>query len=251
MSPDLTSHHGHACPLAIAEAALVRRVGRPRSLSPERQGATLPTCVASEVLTPRHDVAIGDALRAGVANLVQAQLVAFPGNLFWDIDCLVASVLREAEQSEEDTASFLTQAFAQMSALQHLFGQATLIRFRYIHDFIYGYDWARWVQEGPEERRGVGPYDRVFVERMHRRGHELLALIAENDGKYPKISDVEDRNPFGFSREPEEEMQLHRLLARDGSVPVRAWLTSPASLPDMDHSLRRQQLARRLGFSRP
>ena len=94
MSPDLTSHHGHACPLAIAEAALVRRVGRPRSLSPERQGATLPTCVASEVLTPRHDVAIGDALRAGVANLVQAQLVAFPGNLFWDIDCLVASVLR-------------------------------------------------------------------------------------------------------------------------------------------------------------
>jgi hypothetical protein len=249
MTSTLTPLQDKACPLARAEEALISRVGRPLTLNPDREQATLPSKVVAGLLEPGDDALTRASLRVGLARLIEAQLAAFPENLFWDVDSLVASVLREARASEEQTAVAIHEAFDRIAALQHLFGQGTPVRFRYIHDFIYGYDWARWVRQAPAEREGVGPFDRVFIERMHRRGNELLALIAKNDGKYPRLGSSGARNPFGFSREPDAEISVHRALASDGLLPVSAWSVSRAAIPRIDFYARRCEVAKRLGLA--
>ena len=86
--------------------------------------------------------------------------------------------------------------------VQARYGARSAIRFRYVHDFIYGYDWARWVAREPETRTAIGPYDPVFLQRMRHRADELLELIQTNDKNYPQLEQNISRNPFGFSREP-------------------------------------------------
>ena len=69
--------------------------------------------------------------------------------------------------------------------VQARYGARSAIRFRYVHDFIYGYDWARWVAREPETRTAIGPYDPVFLKRMRDRADELLELIADERRELP------------------------------------------------------------------
>jgi hypothetical protein len=157
----------------------------------------------------------------GIIQFSQAVQKHFPDNIFWDLDQLGAVMFRMAAQQTE--LSVVQQNYDLLVSLLDLFGRYSVVRFRYIHDFIYGFDWAKWVNRAPDERSHIKPFDAEFSLSMQKRGFELLDLIANDDQKYPKLRDRNHRNPFGFSREPEAEIELHRELARQNYIPVRAW----------------------------
>ncbi len=199
------------------------------TLEPGRERARLPTELCDRLLLPSDSTALKSAFVSGLASAIEAMLAAFPDNLLWDLEGLAARQLHQARASA-DPASTAAHLWSRIAALQHVFGGRGPIHFRYIHDFVYGFDWAKWVAKAPAERARIGPYDAAFVERMHRRGGELLALIEAGDTKYGPLPGSDPRNPFAFSRKPDDELALHRRLAAQGSLPVQAW--SAAAAPD-------------------
>jgi hypothetical protein len=217
--------------LRATSAELERRVGPLRTLNPTREHATPLLLVHSRALAelePTHqDLSelLAEPVAEGLCALAIAQLEAFPGNLFWDLDLVAASIVDQARALEPHAAITHVEAqFQRMAALQRLYGQATAINFSYVHDFVYGFDWAKWVAREPSLHAHVpAPFSTAFLGYMHTRGHELLELIEQDDSKYPTLPDDEARNPFEFSREPNAEITLHRELARRGLIPVPTW----------------------------
>ncbi len=187
----------------------------------------------------------------GLVATAEAIRAHFPDNLLWDLEYLSASVLREAAREPGRAVETLRAVFEEVVELQALFGRDTTIRFRYVHDFAYGFDWAKWVRRAPEERRDVGPFDLAFLRALRTRGHELLALIEADDTTYPQLRSPEARNPFVFDREPEAELALYRDLATRDLVPVRAWTFDEPPVWDRPFAEARVERARALGLARP
>lgn len=202
------------------------------SLSPDRSRAR-PLSGVIDTINCQYNPTSGapslvDALSLGLAEVARAQLRAFPGNLFWDFEFMTASVMREALNSAAP-AQLARERLQQIAGLQRLYGRETAIRFSYVHDFVYGYDWVKWVARDPPLRRRHGPYSAMFLNYMETRAHQLLALISSDDRKYPTLRDRRPRNAFPFSREPANEVRLHQELARRRQLPIEAWKidTSP------------------------
>lgn len=216
-------------------------------MHPDRGRATTLMALAEQLLAPDDDELLRASFCAGLADLAAAQLGHFPENIFFDLDYPAAAVLRRARVSASGRAE-LVESFGLMSELQRIYGMYTPIRFRYVHDFSYGFDWAKWTGREPDQDGSVGPFDLEFLRYMKRRGHELLSLIAEDDAKYPTLDDDKPRNPFPFSREPADEIELHRELARRDLVPVAAW--NPDAEPDWNRPFAklRVQVASELGL---
>ncbi len=213
--------------LAAADARLRSAYGHLATLDPARESATLPSALFAQLAPRCAGPATVDALGRGLVAVADATIEHFPENLLFDLDALAAALVREALDAEG-----LTRAFDTVVALHARFGCRGPIRFRYVHDFVYGFDWAKWVRRDPAARAGVGPFDLAFLTALLARGEELLALIAADDAKYPRLRDARPRNPFGFSREPADELRLHRRLAAEGHVPVEAWRLEPAAVWD-------------------
>lgn len=234
--------------LRAADRALEARVGSPRSVAPGRRRATPLADLGDQLLArdeePRAALAFADAAVA----LVTAQLECFPGNLFWDADLAAAALLALARADAAGGTAELVRVRDALVGLHRAFGGAAAIQFRYTHDFVYGYDWARWVRKGPPARAAVGPYDAAFVVAMQERGRELLQLIAADDPKYPRLARGVARNPFWWSREPEHEARLLAALAERGLVPVEAWRADASPRADRDYSALREEQARALGI---
>ncbi|MFY0580088.1 ferrochelatase [Cystobacter fuscus] len=75
----------------------------------------------------------------------------FPDNIFWDLDHLACCLWKAGGPDE-------MRAFAgRVVALCRGFGNKSELRFRYAHDFLFGYDWARWVAREPGSARASGP----------------------------------------------------------------------------------------------
>ena len=194
-----------------------------RSLAPGRSTATRLRDLGARLLADETDPSTILAFGEGLADLAEAQLEHFPGNLFWDLDYPAATTLRRPPAPGQSRAEYVAQVFGWMAELQALYGRHTPIRFSYVHDFSYGFDWAKWVRREPAQDGSVEAFDRGFLQYMRRRAGELRELIAADDRKYPTLRDAGPRNPFPFSREPEAEVRLHRELARRGLLPVEAW----------------------------
>lgn len=189
------------------------------------------------------------AFEHGTRQLDDAIAAAFPHNLLWDLEYPLAASLRVAQDASDPVAT-LSGRLEALAALQRLFGDSTVVHFRYIHDFIYGFDWARWVARDPEGRADVGPFDPPFVAAMHKRGAELIATIAKGtDEKYPPLSQGTHRNPFPFRREPKAELAILRALARDDALPVRAWDVDAIPVWDRPFASMREQMAASLGYA--
>lgn len=217
------------------------------TLGTDRDAATPLVTLYDELggaLPDAPRVAFGLALR----RIAESMLEAFPDNIFWDLDALAAQL---AAGAREHGPAWVTAESALVASLQHLFGGGTVIRFRYVHDFLYGFDWAKWVRRDPEARARVGPFDPRFVRVMWQRGHELLALIARDDAKYPRLRGEAARNPFGFRREPDDERRLFRDLAAHDLLPVRAWQRAPRTSFAEPFRERREERARALGLPTP
>jgi hypothetical protein len=240
-------------PLAATWASMSERAGPLRSLDPTRELATPLDAVHARALVelpPPLVEPLSHALAAGLITLALAQLDAFPGNLFWDLDLIACEVAREAARmhAAHEAEALVADRFARMARLQHAYGRDTPINFSYVHDFVYGYDWVKW-----RRRSGAGPHERpfglAFLTHMERRADELLALIDRDDREYPRLSDESARNPFPFSRRPADELALHRALAGRAAIPVPTWSTRFEPSDDTrDWAAQRIELARELGL---
>lgn len=173
-------------------------------------------------------------------SMIQSQIDNFPDTIFWDLNYFFSSVLVKNDLDE------ITAIILKINDLQAKFGIHSAIKFRYLHDFTYGFDWARWVAKSPSERQNILPFDLEFLDYLEQRQCELLVLISDNDEKYPQLAHGQLRNPFSFVREPKQEHQLHKELSLRGLIPVPAWDESLELCWSKDFSKERNQLAHEL-----
>jgi hypothetical protein len=230
----------------LTERGIVRA-----SLAPDRARATSLVGLAGMAQGAGLDEASMAALGSGLESVVRAIAKSFPDNLLWDLDAMVGELTRAALASK-DAAAYLDQHASRATELMTMFGRESTIRFRYIHDFVYGYDWVKWVRREVLERRQHGPFSTTFLDYTLDRGRELLELIDQNDRKYHQLAPGEvDRNPFGFSREPHAEIALHEELARTDVIPVEAWRFDAEPRCDRDFAALRHELAMAMRLLRP
>ncbi len=221
---------------------LERALGARASLDASRERASSPVELAARLVRsgPERARAFTDAL----ADVVEVLVEDFPDNIFWDLDYLASCLWGTG--TPEGMRAFSRRVVK----LCRGFGNKSELRFRYAHDFLFGYDWARWVARESAERSGVGPFDDVFLDYLECRLGELRGLISDNDAKYGQLEGREFRNPFAFRREPHEEAQLHQVLAQEGLIPVKAWRLDGERRWDLPFSELRTDTARRLGLAR-
>ncbi len=232
-------------PLAEIDARIDATESGPLTLDPARDRATPLERLVEDLCEPEE---LPHLTRAA-SSAAEAQLRCFPENLFWDFDFYVASIHREARAAEEYGAHLLALTEVTVG-LMALYGQHSTIRFQYVHDFIYGFDWARWVRRSPGTRRGVSPFALDFLRQIDSRGRDILALIEEDDERYPQLRNASPRNPFPFSREPSDELRLYRTLAEEDSIPVQAWSVDARCDASRDFDSLRDDAAARLGLRR-
>jgi hypothetical protein len=239
--------------LALDRWVRAERVGW-RSLDPAREEAMSFEELAVALRFPQRDPRVVEATGVMAGALVRAVAEHFPENIFADYAALVEACVEAAEGSPDPLAT-LAETGRALVDLQALFGRRTTIRFRYVHDFLNGYDWAKWVQREPDTRAHVGPYAMPFLRHMLARGQEMLGLIDADDGTYPRLRDARPRNPFRFDREPSAEVALHRSLAARGDQPLRPYLVASRGEAvgawDRPYQELRLAEAARLGLARP
>lgn len=236
--------HETITPLLEIEDRIQRSRFGALSLDPARATASSPTELVSALADSRQLPQLASAASA----VAEAQLRSFPENLFWDFDFYLASIHRDA-LAASDYGRYLEEVTRITVGLMTLYGQQSVIRFRYVHDFMYGFDWARWVRRDPVARQGIEPFGIDFLRQTESRGREILTLIKADDDWYPELADGTARNPFPFSREPEEELSLYRLLAERNCVPVEAWRIDAQVDAGRDFDALREDLAASLGLS--
>ena len=231
-------------PLARADAFAAQEIGVLASLAPDRPHITPLHTLGQQLLSPADPPALQRAFSQGVCAILIAQVRDFPETLYWDMDHMASSLL---EQGRAHGAAALTTLCEDIASIQRQYGKHSIIRFRYVHDFSYGFDWAKWVARAPQTRKHVGPFDHRFIRHLMRRGEELVALIMADDEAYPKLTDGRPRNPFGFSRSPPNERRLFAELAAQDLIPVRTWLVHASPVWQRDFASQRDACARALG----
>lgn len=243
----MTAHAIDATFTPLAE--IDRRIGQGRwgglTLDPARSTATPLT----ELVSGLADSTDAARLAVAASAVAEAQLESFPENLFWDFDFYLTSIHSRALQAS-DYAGYLATVTRITVGLMRLYGQQSSIQFRYVHDFMYGYDWARWVRRDPKGRASVEPFGLEFLQQTESRGRDILTLIEADDDWYPKLAKGVVRNPFPFSREPDQELRLYRLLAERGWVPVEAWRADARPDARRDFDALREEAAQLLGLGR-
>jgi hypothetical protein len=231
----------------VSLAELDARVAQTRygrlTLDPRRSIANPLTEVVSRLADDRQS----PHLAAAASAVAEAQMRNFPENLFWDFDFYLASIHDRASEAG-DYSVYLSHVADSTVRLMQLYGQQSPIRFRYVHDFMYGFDWARWVRRKPEVRASVHPFSIEFIRQTEARGRDLLSLIQADDEWYPRLKEGVSRNPFPFPREPDDELRLYRTLAARGYVPVEAWRVDARPDAERDFDALREQTAASLGF---
>lgn len=218
-------------------------LGAGASLNPIRSCVPPPVELVGQVMEGGEDVERVRAFAWGLGELVCALAEDFPDNIFWDLEHLACCMWKAGGPRQiEDFARRVVR-------LCRGFGNKSELRFRYAHDFLYGYDWARWVARAPGERADIGPFDPVFLDYLEDRCQKLLELISRDDSKYGRLQGPGFRNPFAFCREPREEAHLHHVLAQADLIPVKAWRLDGERRWDLPFTDLRTEAARRLGLS--
>ncbi len=214
------------------------------SLDSSRPHALPPVELVARVVGDRDEVVRLRAFVRGLCEVIRTLAEDFPDNVFWDLDYLACCMWSAGGPEEID--GFVRRVVVVCRG----FGNKSELRFRYAHDFLYGYDWARWVAREPSLRASIGPFDLAFFDYLDSRREKLLELIAGNDSKYGQLQGQEFRNPFTFCREPREEAHLHQVLAQADFIPVKAWRLDGERRWDLPFTDLRAEAAKRLGFSR-
>ncbi|AUT00537.1 hypothetical protein CLI64_09125 [Nostoc sp. CENA543] len=180
--------------------------------------------------------------------IVKSQLNNFPENVFWDFDFMVSSMLFQALTAKDNAIVFLGKFAHKMVSLTDLFGMNSEIRFRYVHDFIYGFEWAKWVQKDPKNRANIEPFSLTFLDYLLAKHQELIQRIRRGKSQSYKLCDNGFRNPFTFSREPDDEYRLLTHLAKAQLIPVAAWDWNAVPMWNKPFQEKREQLALELNI---
>ena len=229
--------------LADVDEQLWRTAAPLRTLAPTGGRARALADIIGDVVRSEDAPETIVCLAEGVATFALTQLRVFVDNIFWDFDYPVAAWLTEARRYGHP-AAHLQRCLALASALLEQYGPGRGLGFRYAHDFTYGFDWAKWVGRGPAARANLGPFSWEFLQAMEHRGRELQQLIRRgDDAKYPPLPPSTARNPFGFSREPHDELVLHQTLAEQGWIPVQAWCSDAEPVWNRDYQGKRRTVA--------
>ncbi|MEH2200638.1 hypothetical protein [Nostoc sp.] len=218
------------------------------SLNPQKTLVTNFAELENLIVQESSDIQIIITLQETLESIVRTQLQNFPENIFWDFDFMVSSMLRQALIADEGAVPFLKLFGEKMVSLTKMFGINTEIRFRYVHDFIYGFEWARWVQKEPQNRAHIEPFSLVFLDYLLVKGKELVQRINHGQVVSYKLCDTGYRNPFTFSREPEDEYRLLTSLAEEQLIPVAVWNWNASPVWNKPFQEMRQQLALKLNI---
>ncbi|MEH1883001.1 hypothetical protein [Nostoc sp.] len=218
------------------------------SLNPQKTLSTSFAELENLITEQNTDIQLLTNLQETLESIVLTQLENFPENIFWDFDFLVSSMIRQALVADEGAIPFLKVFGEKMVTLIEMFGTKTEIRFRYVHDFIYGFEWARWVQKEPQKRAQIEPFSLVFLDYLLAKGKELLQRISHGQVTSYKLCDTGYRNPFTFSREPEDERRLLAYLAEEQLIPVAVWNWNASPVWNKPFQEMRQQLALKLNI---
>ncbi|MDZ4725711.1 MAG: hypothetical protein SH817_06120 [Leptospira sp.] len=186
-------------------------------------------------------------LYQNLENLISAALYHFPENIFWDFDFFVFRMISNAMNSPLEFKANSTHITTKVIAIFELFGAHSKIKFRYVHDLLYGYDWLKWILEKKKVDDDTDPFGDQFLDYIYHRGLEIIELIDKNDTNYPNLGGIY-RNPFLFSRSIEEEIQLHKSLSESGLIPIDAWDQNAIPKSDKNYSLLRLERAKELGI---
>ncbi|MEA5583426.1 hypothetical protein VB620_19040 [Nodularia harveyana UHCC-0300] len=202
---------------------LAKHSVNPLSLNPQKTLMTSFVELEEKIAEITTDTELILALRDTLEMIISAQVKNFPENIFWDFDFLISSMVRQALIADEGAIAFLECFGKKMILLIELFGIEKEIRFRYVHDFMYGFDWARWVQKEPQTRSNSGLFSLVFLDYLLMKGEKLIKHINYDQVTSYNLSNTGYRNPFDFSREPEDEHLLLTHLAQEKLIPVELW----------------------------
>lgn len=222
--------------------SIVANYSRYFSLDPFRIKASTPSVIGF-VLTQGLSKQETFFLEDQMTQIVLSQHDNFPENIFWDLEALFSHLcsLNSSKEQKEFTANILD--------LHEKYGEKNSINFAYVHDFVYGFDWYRWVKKDFAKRKKVKPFDLVFLDYLEKRSLELYELIRNNDAKYPSLKSGVKRNPFGFNRSFREEIRLHLKMAELDFIPWKAWLFKPMiddSLWEKDMTEERKMLGKKI-----
>lgn len=228
---------GYQDQLAAQETRLRSKAVRYVSLAPHRETPT----PLSHLLVRLTPILCGEeSVRAfvhGLIEITESMLHHYPDNIFWDLDRMAVALAAAGSPRGMRLMS------ATITDLQQGYGTHSIIAFRYVHDFTYGFDWCRWVKKDMRHRAAIGPFDWPYLCYLQKRRRELEALIAQNDEKYHQFAPGAARNPFVFSREPDDEYRLFIALAYTGHIPVPTWSMSEACIYDKPFDQLRVEMA--------
>ncbi len=186
-------------------------------------------------------------LEAGIVSITEQILIDFPNNIFWDLDFLFLDLAKTFRNQMQQNETSFDNKIKRICELFHLFGMHSPIKFRYVHDFIYGYDWYKWIMEKKLGNQNPDPFGFDFLDYIFQRGIELCQLIDENDKKYPNL-EGQFRNPFLFSRNSFDEKKLMETLRDTNDLPILAWDWNSKPKFEKNYSKLRLEVANRLGL---
>ncbi|MBG1265189.1 hypothetical protein [Nostoc sp. WHI] len=244
MKQKLTPTHA----FQFIDVILARQSVNLLSLNPQKKLITSFAELGNLITQQNTEIKLIIALQETLESIVYTQLQNFPENIFWDFDFLVSSMLRQALVADQGAIPFLKVFSEKMVSLIEMFGNKTEMRFRYAHDFMYGFEWARWVQKEPQNRAHIEPFSLVFLDYLLVKGKELLQRISQDHITSYKLCDTGYRNPFTFSREPEDEYRLLTYLAEEQLIPVAVWEWNACPVWNKPFQEMRQQLALKLNI---
>lgn len=172
----------------------------------------------------------------------------YPHNIFWDFDFIFQTLVNRLGgwENESDKKKFFRSYSDQFSEILFIFGNQSTIQFKYIHDFLYGFDWCKWSRKNNPESH---PFSESFLGYIRGRGLELIEQIDKGDSQYIPIQSEEYRNPFVFDREDENEITILEHLALNEEIPVQSWKRTKAFRNSQNFSRIRSHRAFELGIS--
>ncbi|MEI2583372.1 hypothetical protein [Scytonema sp. PRP1] len=235
-------------PFRLLDEILAQHTVSCLSLNPHKTFTTSFVELGSSIAEKTCDIQLINSLSNTLERMLGAMLHNFPENIFWDFDFIVSSMLRQALVAKDGAVSFLESFGDKIVSLMGLFGKQSEIRFRYVHDFIFGFDWAKWVQNEAQTRAVIEPFSLTFLDYLISKGKKIIQLIRVGDARYHQLSEKCYRNPFCFSREPEDEYRLLTYLATQQLIPVAAWNWNAQPLWNKPFHELREQISLKLNI---
>ena len=111
------------------------------SLSSLNASASSPSSLAMYVVQSYDEIALWGVFSDFLEQMFRNMIHHFPENIFWDLDYMIAYVIGESLKFRSPE-KFWEDYTCKLNELLETFGCYGEIRFRYLHDFTYGFVWS-------------------------------------------------------------------------------------------------------------